>query len=668
MNRSERSSRPLASESGSFDNRSPDNRLSGNGYDVLVVGGGHAGTEAALAAARMGCRTALMSFHRSTIGQMSCNPAIGGLGKGQLVKEIDALFGEMGVAIDETGIQFRTLNGSKGPAVRSSRAQADRDLYKARILRACEECPNLDIIEAAAGALDFDGKRVKGIFTEDGVLISARETVITTGTFLRGLMHTGEERSPGGRVGEKASYKLSDSIASLGLRMGRMKTGTPARFSLRSIDLSKTTEQPGDYPIVPFSFRTDKIERKQISCYITHTTPEAHDIIASNVARSPMFNGQITSHGPRYCPSIEDKVFRFKDKPTHNIFLEPEGFTSDIVYPNGISTSLPADVQEAFVRKIPGLEDVVFLRYGYAVEYDHIDPTELDHTLKPKSLEGISFAGQINGTSGYEEAAAQGLIAGINAACRVLERDPVILTRDSSYIAVMIDDLVSLGVSEPYRMFTSRAEYRLHLREDNANVRLTPLARKLGLVPDADWRQFCQSEERIEKERLRLQKTTVKPNADGNSWLKELGSAQIYDSIPLAELIRRPELNYDRLLGRYPAESHLTDREKGRLETELKFAGYLTRQTEEIERMKRMEDVSIPYGFSYSALKTLSVEVREKLQTVQPRTLGQAARISGVTPAALSILAVYLRKGGSNSAGADSAGTNSGSSSSGVAQ
>jgi tRNA uridine 5-carboxymethylaminomethyl modification enzyme len=620
-----------------------------SGFDVLVIGGGHAGTEAALAAARMGCKTGLMSFSKDTIGQMSCNPAIGGLGKGQLVKEIDALFGEMGVAIDETGIQFRTLNASKGPAVRSSRAQADRDQYKARILKACEECPNLTIIEAAAGALEVSGNRVLGAYTEDGVFISARETVVTTGTFLKALMHTGEVKSEGGRVGEKASYKLSDSLASLGLRMGRMKTGTPARFSLKSIDLSQTVPQPGDFPIQPFSFRTDKIEREQIPCYITHTTKAAHDIIANNVDRSPMFNGQIKSGGPRYCPSIEDKVFRFKDKPTHNIFLEPEGFKSDLVYPNGISTSLPSDVQEAFVREIPGLRDVVFLKYGYAVEYDHVDPTELDHTLKPKNLDGIAFAGQINGTSGYEEAGAQGLIAGINAACRVLSRDPVILTRDSSYIAVMIDDLVSLGVSEPYRMFTSRAEYRLHLREDNADSRLTPLARKLGLVPEEEWKRYSERQDRIEGERKRFLKTSIKPTANANEWLKSKGSAEILDSVPLAELIRRPEIDYQNILELFPSEIELSLREESRLQTELKFAGYLVRQEEEIQRLKRMEDVCIPSGFSYSVLKTLSIEVREKLERVSPRTLGQAGRISGVTPAALSLLAVYLRKGAKRS-------------------
>jgi tRNA uridine 5-carboxymethylaminomethyl modification enzyme len=620
--------------------------LSDTRFDVLVIGGGHAGSEAALASARMGCRTALMTFSRDTIGQMSCNPAIGGLGKGQLVKEIDALFGEMGLAIDETGIQFRTLNASKGPAVRSSRAQADRDSYKARILKACSQCPNLTIIEAAAGKLEIRGERVFGCYTEDGVFVEARETIITAGTFLKGLMHTGEEKTIGGRVGEKASYSLSDSLASLGLRMGRMKTGTPPRFSLKSIDLSKTIEQPGDVPIRPFSFRTDKIERRQIPCYITNTSKTAHEIIASNVERSPMFNGQIQSRGPRYCPSIEDKVFRFRDKLSHNIFLEPEGYESDLVYPNGISTSLPADVQERFVREIPGLKDVVFLRYGYAVEYDHIDPTELDHTLSPKSLKGVFFAGQVNGTSGYEEAAAQGQIAGINAALRVQDKPPFVLTRDTAYIAVMIDDLVSLGVSEPYRMFTSRAEYRLQLREDNADVRLTPLARELGLVSESAWENFSERQLRVERERKRFQKSAIKPNVETNAWLKNLGSAEILDSLRYEDLLRRPEISYSQIAERFPSEESLTEREIERLETELKFSGYLERQGEEVERLKRMENVCIPAGFSYSALKNLSIEVREKLETIRPATLGQASRISGVTPAALSLLAVFLRKGG----------------------
>ncbi|MCC6953875.1 MAG: tRNA uridine-5-carboxymethylaminomethyl(34) synthesis enzyme MnmG [Deltaproteobacteria bacterium] len=618
----------------------------GGPYDVLVIGAGHAGTEAALVAARMGAKTALLTFTRNTIGQMSCNPAIGGLGKGQLVKEIDALFGEMGVAIDDTGIQFRTLNGSKGPAVRSSRAQADRDLYKARVRQACEACPNLDIIEAAAGGFLVEGIRVVGAHTEDGVPIRATCTVMTTGTFLRGLMHTGTEQTPGGRVDDQAAYPLSDSLRSLGLRMGRMKTGTPPRLIRSTIDFSKLVEQPGDTPIVPFSFRTKKIERPQISCWITETNAHTHDIIAANVERSPMFNGQIESGGPRYCPSIEDKVFRFRDKTSHNIFLEPEGFESDVVYPNGISTSLPADVQESFVRSIPGLEGVQFLKFGYAVEYDHIDPTELDARLAPRAVQGIFFAGQINGTSGYEEAGAQGLLAGINAAQEALGREAVTFRREESYIGVMVDDLISRGVSEPYRMFTSRAEYRLHLREDNADSRLTPTARRLGLVDDAAFALIEARWNRMTQEKLRFENTVAKPFPEVNAWLGSVDSAALSDAVRLSELIRRPELGYEQIVSHFGAAAEpLDERDWKVVETELKFAGYLRRQEEDIARVRRMEDVLIPEAIPYSEMNSLSVEVRETLSRHRPRTLGQASRLSGVTPAALSLLSIYLRKG-----------------------
>lgn len=613
-------------------------------FDVVVVGGGHAGAEAALACARMGVETALVTLRRDRIGQMSCNPAIGGLGKGQLVKEIDALFGEMGRAIDETGIQFRTLNLSKGPAVQSSRAQADRTLYRERILRAVSGTPKLSIIEAAAGSLLMNGESVAGILTEQGEAIGARAVILTTGTFLGGLMHTGEQQMVGGRIGDGASYQMSDSIRSLGLRMGRMKTGTPARLRRSSIDYSRLEEQPGDLPIRPFSFRTASIDRPQISCWMTATNAETHAVIAENVERSPMFNGQIQSRGPRYCPSIEDKVFRFRDKLSHNIFLEPEGFDSDVVYPNGISTSLPADVQEAFIRTIPGLEQVEILQFGYAVEYDHIDPTELGRDLAPKAFRGLYCAGQINGTSGYEEAGAQGILAGINAALFCRGEEPFVLGRDEAYLGVMVDDLTTLGITEPYRMFTSRAEYRLHLREDNADARLTPMARRLGLVSDAEWRIFEARQERIERERSRLEQTCLKPNGEWTAWLASLNSVPLVDTTSLAAILRRPELTYQMVVERHPAPEPLGDREAFRLETEVKFAGYFKRQAQDIERVRKMERIKLPADFDYAVIPGLSVEVREKLNNFKPETVGHASRISGVTPAAVSLIAIHLKR------------------------
>jgi len=613
-------------------------------FEVLVIGGGHAGVEAALVSARMGRKTLLISHARDKIGQMSCNPAIGGLGKGQLVKEVDALFGEMGRAIDDTGIQFRTLNSSKGPAVRSSRAQADRELYQARILKAVESCPMLEVISEPVKSLLRKGNTICGVETESGKKIESLATIVTTGTFLRGLMHTGEEKTEGGRVGEKASYSLSDSIKDLGLRMGRLKTGTPPRIRLSSIDFSVCEEQPGEVPARPFSFRTKEINRKQISCWITNTNESTHELIQKNLARSPMFNGQIESGGPRYCPSIEDKVFRFADKNSHNIFLEPEGFDSDIVYPNGISTSLPLDVQIHLVQSIKGLENAEILVPGYAVEYDHVDPTELDPTFKVRSFEGLFLAGQINGTSGYEEAAAQGMLAGINAALFVKNKAPLILKRDQAYIGVLADDLSALGVEEPYRMFTSRAEYRLHLREDNADLRLTPIARELGLVPDTDWKNFEERRNRIEKEKKRLDTTFLKPIPAHNAWLKEQGTSEISDGASLSTILRRPEINYQILASSFPSNEEISLQEQVSIEVELKFSGYLKRQEDEIARIRKMEEAQIPEEFNYKGIKGLSVEVSERLGKVRPRTLGQASRISGITPAAISLLAVHLKK------------------------
>jgi tRNA uridine 5-carboxymethylaminomethyl modification enzyme len=611
---------------------------------TVVVGGGHAGIEAAYASARLGVPTVLVSLRREGIGQMSCNPAIGGVGKGHLVKEVDALGGLMGQAIDATGIQFRILNTSKGAAARASRAQADRDLYKQWIQSFLADVPNLTIIEGEVSSIETDGRAVKAIVLADGSRLPAAAVVVTTGTFLRGLMHSGEEQTSGGRLGDKASNSLSDSLRALGFTLGRLKTGTPPRLRRSSIDFSKLVEQPGDTPPQPFSFMTGAINRPQISCWMTSTNELAHDIIRSNKERSPMFNGQITSGGPRYCPSIEDKVFRFAERNQHTVFLEPEGFTSDIVYPNGISTSLPIDIQHAFVRSIKGLEHVEFLAPGYAVEYDFVDPRQLAQTYETKDCAGLFLAGQINGTSGYEEAAAQGIVAGINAAHRVLHREPICITRGQGYIGVMTDDLTSTGVDEPYRMFTSRAEYRLILREDNATQRLCPLAISLGLLSSEQTRRFEERESSYRRAAEWLAKTRIKPTAETNAWLTGKGTAALKDSVTLSQLVKRPQLTLQDVVEFAVYDQPLSEELKAALEIETKFSGYLDRQEEDVQRLKKIEVEKIPADFPYDSIPQLRTEAREKLKKHRPDSLGQAMRIPGMTPSTISLLAVYLKR------------------------